>query len=108
MIRRRWLGGGQAEVTFELSSQIYAGTVFIAGEFNDWNRTDTPLEDVDAVRRVVLTLPAGRRYAFRYFADGSWFNDPEADDYEPNEFGGLNGVLDLQGHHGSDGPVKEP
>jgi hypothetical protein len=97
MIRRRWLGGGRAELTFELSSQICSGTIFLAGEFNGWDPTDTPLGDMGTVRRVVIELPTGRRYAFRYFADGSWFNDPEADDYEPNEFGGLNGVLDLHG-----------
>lgn len=97
MIRRTWLDDDHAEVTFELSSQICSGTVFLAGEFNDWDRTGTPLRDLETVQRVVLTLAGGRRYAFRYFADGSWFNDPEADDYEPNEFGGLNGVLDLSG-----------
>jgi hypothetical protein len=104
MIRRTWLGGGRAEVTFELSSQICAGTIFLAVEFNDWDPTDTPLDDMDTVRRVVIELPTGHRYAFRYFADGSWFNDPVADDYEPNEFGGLNGVLDLRGDEGPDSP----
>jgi hypothetical protein len=100
MIRRTWLGGGRAEVTFELSSQLYAGIIFLAGEFNGWDPTDTPLADMDTVRRVVIELPTGRRYAFRYFSNGSWFNDPEADDYEPNEFGGFNGVLDLRGEKG--------
>jgi len=104
MIRKRWVDGDHVEVTFELSSQISSGTVFLAGKFNGWDQTDTPLGDVGALRRVVIVLPSGRRYAFRYFADGSWFNDPEADDYEPNEFGGLNGVLDLQGGGNADPP----
>jgi hypothetical protein len=102
MIRKSWVEGGHVEVTFELSSQIVSGTVFLAGEFNNWDQTDTPLGDMGAVRRVVVVLDSGRRYAFRYFSNGSWFNDPEADAYEPNEFGGLNGVLDLQGHDEAD------
>jgi hypothetical protein len=104
MIRKSWVDDGHVEVTFELSSQICSGTVFLAGEFNDWDQTDTPLGDMGPLSRVAVVLPSGRRYAFRYFADGSWFNDSEADDYEPNEFGGLNGVLDLRGHHDCNAP----
>ena len=104
MIRKSSVDSNHVEVTFELSSQICSGTIFLAGEFNDWDQTDTPLGDMGTLRRVVVVLPSGRRYAFRYFCDGSWFNDPEADDYEPNEFGGLNGVLDLRAHGDVDPP----
>ena len=43
-----------------------------------------------------LDVATGRRYQFRYrTSDGRWFNDEEADDYVPNEFGGMNCVVDL-------------
>ncbi len=43
---------------------------------------------------AALTLSSGDRYAFRYVtADGDWFNDEQADDYEPNGIDGFNCVL---------------
>ena len=43
-----------------------------------------------------MVVAAGGRYQFRYrTADGRWFNDVEADDYEPDVFGGMNCVVDL-------------
>ena len=43
-------------------------------------------------------MGAGRRYAFRYLADdGRCFNDQLAVDYQPNEFGGSDSVVDLTG-----------
>jgi hypothetical protein len=47
------------------------------------------------MRAASLTLVGGRRYAFRYCQDGKWFDDENADGYEPNEFGERNGILDL-------------
>ncbi len=36
------------------------------------------------------------QYEFRYRgADGSWFNDEHADDYVPNEFGGVNCIVEV-------------
>jgi hypothetical protein len=44
---------------------------------------------------VQLTLAAGT-HRFRYLLDGvRWENDWEADDYEPNDFGGDDSVLHL-------------
>jgi hypothetical protein len=43
-----------------------------------------------------VRVAPGRRYAFRYLAEGGrWFNDDAADDYQPNAFGGSDSVLDL-------------
>jgi hypothetical protein len=47
------------------------------------------------MRRASLTLSAGRRYAFRYYRNGHWFNDDGADGYEINEYGQRNGIVDL-------------
>jgi hypothetical protein len=40
-------------------------------------------------------LAAGRRYSFRYYADGEWFNEPDADDEVPNPHSGTDSVIDL-------------
>ena len=46
-------------------------------------------------------LPSGSRRAFRYLADGGhFFDDPEADGFEDNGYGGTHGglVLDTPAH----------
>jgi hypothetical protein len=64
----------------------------VVGEFNAWDPGADPFtEDGTAT----VQIPLGR-HRFRYLTgDGAWFNDPQADDYEPNEHGGEDGILDL-------------
>jgi hypothetical protein len=92
MIERRVVTGRDIELTFRLPADHPAGPVAVAGEFNDW--TLTPLEDTGGKLEAVIVVAGGRTYQFRYrTADGRWFNDAEADDYLPNEFGGVNCVV---------------
>jgi hypothetical protein len=87
--------GAAVEVTFVLPTDWATSDVSVAGDFNEWNPSKTPLV-ADGDRLVGSAVVAGgRRYAFRYFSDGKWFNDDAADAYEPNEYGGYNCVLDL-------------
>lgn len=96
MIDRRPLSPDQVELTFRLPSDHPAGPVGVAGDFNDWEIT--PLVDGGGKLELTLVVAAGRRYQFRYrTSDGRWFNDDVADDYEANEFGGMNCVVDLTG-----------
>jgi hypothetical protein len=42
----------------------------------------------------VVTLPPGRRFAFRYLAEGGrWHDDDTAEAFEPNGLGGHNAVI---------------
>lgn len=94
MIRREpTKRGDMVRVTFELPAD--AQNVFVVGDFNSWCTHATPMKPHDGVLRASLTLAAGRRYAFRYYRDGEWFNDPAADDYAPNAYSGDDGVVDL-------------
>ena len=94
MIERRATTHDQVELTFRLPADHPAEPVGIAGDFNDWQVT--PFVDVGGKLEATVTVASGGRYQFRYrTADGRWFNDDEADDYEPNEFGGMNCVVDL-------------
>jgi 1,4-alpha-glucan branching enzyme len=89
-------GDGQVKVTFAIPANGTDQRVSVVGDFNDWDPVATPLaKRRDALQASVL-LDAGRRYAFRYLADGGrWFNDDEADDYQGNTFGGSDSVVDL-------------
>lgn len=83
-------------VTFQLPATIWAETVCLVGDFNDWNRHSHPLKRVESgFWQIVVELPAHGTYQFRYLVDGSgWLNDWNADRYVPNPFGGDNSVLD--------------
>jgi hypothetical protein len=96
MIDKKRAGDGSSvEVTFRLPVDRRTAAVAVAGDFNAWDPTATPLLVYDDQRVAAVRLEAGRRYAFRYYADGEWFNDERADEYQPNEFGGYDCVIDL-------------
>ena len=89
-------GTQQLKVTFAVPADLVDGGVAVVGEFNGWDPTADPLSRCDGWLRATLTVDAGRRYRFRYLAEGGrWFNDPEVGLYEPNGMGDDNSVLDL-------------
>ena len=96
MIEKQRAPKGLVKLTFTLPAEQVDGQTFVVGDFNDWDQTATPLRKRGGIARASITVDPGRRYAFRYYRrDGSWFNDDTADDYEPNEFGGHNCVVDI-------------
>ena len=90
--------GQRVKVDFELPDAIAASahTAYLVGDFNDWNETATPLKKLKGPRfKVTVELDLNREYAFRYLVNGiDWHNDPEADRYVDNPFGGHNSVVD--------------
>lgn len=62
-----------------------AKTINIAGDFNSWSSTETPLKkNKDGSFSVKLDLDTDREYQFRYLIDGQrWENDWQADKYIP-------------------------
>ena len=80
----------------------WAKGVFVAGDFNGWKRKDTPLvKGKDDVWRVVLVLKPNRSYDYKFIVDGSWLNDPNNNDLNPDVAGGANSIIYL----GSNGEV---
>ena len=89
---------GQARVTFELPSTVWAGQISLVGEFNNWDGQVTPMiqDRLDESWRATVDLEAGRRYRFRYLLDGNtWLTDCQADDCAPNSTGSYDSVVDL-------------
>jgi 1,4-alpha-glucan branching enzyme len=83
-------------VRFELPSAIWAESVHLVGDFNNWNRGSHPLmRDRDTgTWHIVLELERGTQFQFRYLVNGEeWHNDWRADDYVANPFGGTNSVV---------------
>ena len=70
-----------------------AREVCIAGSFNDWHPTVTPMIRLDDGKWAKeLALPPGR-YEYRFVVDGQWVDDPAATELIPNSFGTANAVL---------------
>lgn len=65
-----------------------AKKINLAGDFNSWSSTDTPLEkNDDGSFSVTIELDSDREYQFRYLLDGiKWENDWDADKYIPAPF----------------------
>jgi 1,4-alpha-glucan branching enzyme len=98
MIRKTFTetdGKPVARVTFSLPNCIWAGTIHLVGDFNDWNRTSHPLhQDRDGTWTITIDLELGHAYQFRYLRDGQdWMNDCKADAYVYNLYGSHNFVV---------------
>lgn len=65
-----------------------ARTVNLVGDFNDWDVTARPMRKLrDGSFTIVMDLPCGHEYAYRYFINGSsWENDSGADKYVASPF----------------------
>jgi 1,4-alpha-glucan branching enzyme len=70
-----------------------AKEVFIAGSFNDWQPSATPLKSCGADWWLLdLELKPGR-YEYRFVVDGQWMDDPTAAGHTTNSTGGRNSLL---------------
>lgn len=82
----------RSRVTFSLVRPD-ARAVFVAGNFNRWEPTSTPLKAAGGGRwSVELDLAPGA-YEYRFVVDGQWIADPTASESVPNPFAGVNSVL---------------
>jgi 1,4-alpha-glucan branching enzyme len=85
----------QVKVTFAIPHDPAQPRVSVVGEFNQWDPRATPLvKRTNNTRSASVVLDPGQRLRFRYYSqDGTWFNDDQADDYEPNTHGSQDCVV---------------
>jgi len=74
-----------------------AGTVAIAGDFNNWQPGTTPMERVGdtGVWQAKMKLPHGT-YRYRLVVDGQWQQDPYNERSELNPYGEYNSILEVK------------
>ena len=84
----------KVRVTFNLPAQQGDESVYLVGDFNDWDVRATPMAFMsEGYWEVRLSLRPSREYQYRYLVNGSiWRNDPAPDSYVRNEFGSENSV----------------
>ncbi len=84
------------KVTFRISKEMAgnAGTITVVGDFNGWDIIATPMKPLkNGEYSAVIELEQNKTYGFRYYIDGEWYNEPEADGQESNEFGSENSLV---------------
>jgi 1,4-alpha-glucan branching enzyme len=85
------------KVSFTLPKQLaaFANAVHLVGDFNDWNRSITPMKrQKNGSFAATLYLRPDCEYEFRYLLDGiTWENDPQADKYAASPYGSENSVV---------------
>ena len=74
-----------------------ASNVQIAGDFNNWQPTQTPMEKVghSGVWQTQLKLPPGK-YRYRLVVDGQWQQDPYNENAEHNPYGEFKSILEVK------------
>lgn len=89
--------GATVTATFSLPvDEAPSGRCAVVGEFNDWQPDVTVLRRRGKRMSASVQLEPGRRYEFRYRDQaGGWFDDPDAESWADNGFGGVNAVIDL-------------
>jgi 1,4-alpha-glucan branching enzyme len=96
MLEKEPLENGTVRVTFRVSHYIWADSIALVGEFNDWDVHSHPLHQTrdDGEWHISLALQTNRTYRFRYLVNGEeWMDDDHADGYDPNPFGGFDSVV---------------
>jgi len=86
----------QVKVTFVLpDDHSFGEEVSVVGDFNDWTAGEhTFVRRSNQTYSTNVMLDEGDRYAFRYYSEEKgWVNEEEADDFESNEFGETNCVV---------------
>jgi 1,4-alpha-glucan branching enzyme len=91
-IKKQYLKtNGWCNVTFKLPKEAApdAQVVTIVGDFNSWNFIENQMKKLrNGDFKATLKLHRDKEYRFRYFIDGTrWENDWCADKYVPNTFG---------------------
>ncbi|MDD3296312.1 MAG: glycogen-binding domain-containing protein [Candidatus Omnitrophica bacterium] len=72
-----------------------AGKVMLAGDFNAWKASSTPLrKNRKKVWEKELVLGPGR-YEYKFVVDGNWMSDPNNQDRVQNSYGTENSVVEI-------------
>lgn len=91
------LAEGRWGATFEFRPARADAHVSLAGSFNGWNVSATPMERMgDGAFRATVELPAGR-HLYKFVIDGGkqWVADPANPQREDDGQGGFNSVIEL-------------
>ncbi len=87
-------------VRFSYRADKKLTSVSLAGDFNAWSPTASPMRDAErnGLWQVAIPLKAGR-YRYKFVLDGTkWIPDPQATDFELDPYGDRNSVITVEKH----------
>ena len=70
-----------------------AQTVGLAGSFNNWDATKTPMRKSGSGTWTTRLSLAPGRHEYRFVVDGNWISDPNAKESVANPHGEANSVV---------------
>ncbi len=84
------------KVTFTVDAKE-ATTASVVGDFNNWNPSEGELSKLkNGSFKGVFDVNKDASYEFKYFIDGAYVNEEQADSFKYNEFSGTeNSVLEV-------------
>ena len=80
---------------FKLYAPV-AKRVSLAGNFNNWDTKALSAKKDSKGNWMVKTSLGPGRYEYKFFVDGSWFNDPHCNSCITNAFGTKNCVVEIK------------
>lgn len=84
----------RVRVTFELPSSLWATTVAVVGDFNNWDAHRHLMQQRwDGVWTIALDLAPGRIFEFRYLLDGKEWNAEWSADGLVSRCGTTNSII---------------
>jgi 1,4-alpha-glucan branching enzyme len=96
MLKKKFLKT-KCKVEFSVPADSDMQSVHLIGDFNEWNKSATPMERKGKAFKVTVDLGLNQRYEFRYLVNGKdWRSDSNADGAVPNAFGTENAVVNTQ------------
>jgi hypothetical protein len=72
-----------------------ATNVYLAGEFNSWSETDTPMTKQSNGEWTASVALAPGSYQYKFIVDGTWTPDPENPEHNDDGYGGFNSVIQV-------------
>lgn len=87
---------GKKYVTFAVKAEPGA-SVYVAGTFNDWDMTATPLKDAKGNGEFSCKkMLAAGRYEYKFIINGIWDVDAANPDFVANDCGSMNSVITVE------------
>ncbi len=95
-----WLYAAVREVPGGVEFQYNAPdaqSVSVAGTFNEWNTSATPMQkNDDGVWTATVKMPPGK-HQYKFVVDGNWFFDPDHSNLMDDGYGGSNSLVEIDG-----------
>ncbi|GEM_PF-124521 len=83
--------GDDGTTRFFLKGHSEAGSVFLSGSFNAWQKSDLAMDKTADGWALTIRIPEGK-HLYKFIVDGKWINDPANELKEDDLYSGYNSI----------------